>query len=57
MRKLQNQHIRKLVKAGKQSISVTLPIEMVRELGWREGQKVTVKRVSRGMLIRDWRRR
>lgn len=56
MRKLEEQGIRKLVKTGKQSITVTLPIEMVRDLGWREKQKVRITRIKGGMQIRDWRR-
>jgi hypothetical protein len=32
--------VRKLTKVGKQSIAATIPIEIVRELGWREKQKV-----------------
>lgn len=47
---------RKLTKLGKKSIGLTLPIELVRELGWRERQKVTVKRVRRGVLIQDWKK-
>lgn len=47
--------IRKLTKAGKKSIAVTLPIEIVRELGWKEKQKVVVKRISGGIIIRDYR--
>ena len=55
VRKAEEQNIRKLTKVGKQSISVTLPIEYVRGLGWREKQKVVVKRVSGGLLIKDCR--
>ncbi len=55
MRKLEDQDIRKLIKVGKQSIAVTIPIEIVRELKWREKQKVTVKRVRGGVLIKDWK--
>jgi hypothetical protein len=54
-RKLEDKNIRKLTKVGKKSIAVTLPIEIVRELGWRERQKVIVKRVAGGLMIRDYR--
>lgn len=47
--------IRKLTKIGRKSIGLTLPIELVRELGWREKQRVTVKRIKGGVLIRDYR--
>ena len=49
--------IRKLTKLGKKSIGLTLPIEIVRELKWREKQKVVVKRVHGGILIKDWKKR
>jgi len=47
--------VRKLTKLGGKSIGLTLPIELVRELGWREKQKVIVKRVHGGILIKDWK--
>lgn len=49
-------NIRKLTKSGNGSIGLTLPIEEVRELKWREKQKVTVKRVRGGFLIKDWKK-
>jgi len=52
---MQNKEIRKLTRIGKRSIGLTLPIDEVRSLGWREKQKVTVKRVKGGLLIRDYR--
>lgn len=52
----ENKDVRKLTKMGKKSIGVTIPIELVRELGWREKQKVTVKRVRGGVMIKDWRK-
>ena len=48
--------IRKLTKVGRASIAVTLPIELVRELGWREKQKVVVKRINGGLQIKDWKK-
>jgi len=49
--------VRKLTKIGKKSVGLTLPIEIVRQLGWREKQKVVVKRIKGGMEIRDWRKK
>ena len=54
-KKIGDSNIRKLTKLGKKSIGLTLPIEMVRELGWKEKQRVTVKRISGGLVIRDFR--
>lgn len=51
----EEKNIRKLSKIGKQSVGVTLPIEEIRSLGWREGQKLTVKRIHSGFEVRDWR--
>jgi hypothetical protein len=47
--------IRKLTKSGNGSIGLTLPIEEVRALGWKEKQKVIVRRVRGGLLIKDWK--
>lgn len=47
-------NIRKLTKIGKRSIGLTLPIELVRDLGWRERQKVSVKKVKGGLMIKDY---
>ena len=55
MRKREDYNIRKLTKTGRTSLSVTLPIEAIRDLGWREKQKVVVKRVKGGLFIKDWR--
>ncbi|MCK5588715.1 MAG: AbrB/MazE/SpoVT family DNA-binding domain-containing protein [Candidatus Pacebacteria bacterium] len=52
-RKLQNRNIRKIFKRGA-SYSVTLPIELVKELKWREKQKVVVKKRGDGLVIVDW---
>ena len=48
-------NIRKLTKIGKQSIGITLPIEYVRALGWRERQRLIVKKIKGGLVIRDFR--
>jgi len=54
-KKSTDKNIRKLTKIGRQSIGLTLPIEMVRELGWRERQKVVVKKANGSLIIRDYR--
>lgn len=55
-KKLEDRNIRKLTKVGRQSIAVTLPIEIVRELKLREKQKVVVKKVRGGVVIKDWKK-
>ena len=48
--------IRKLIKLGEKSVCITLPIEDIRELGWKEHQKIRVKKIHGGFEIRDWRK-
>ena len=49
-----NKNIRKLTKVGGLSLSVTLPIEIVRTLKWREKQKLVVKKRGKKVVITDW---
>ena len=55
-RKLKDKNIRKLTKTGGNSIYVTLPINLVRELGWRSKQKVVVRKRGSEIVIRDWKK-
>jgi hypothetical protein len=56
-RKLEDRSIRKLTRTGGgKSISVTLPIEIVRKLAWRDKQKVVVTKLGNGILITDWKK-
>jgi hypothetical protein len=50
-------YIRKIVKNGRESYYTNIPKDIMRELRWREKQKVVVTRVRGGLLIRDWKRR
>jgi hypothetical protein len=54
-RKIEEQNVRKLTHIGRNSIGITFPIEVVRELGWRERQRVKVTRIKGGLMIRDYR--
>lgn len=51
--KSEERDIRKLTCIGGGSVGLTLPIEYVRELGWRERQKVVVKKVGKKLIITD----
>jgi len=55
-RKLEDKNIRKLGKSGSKSITVTLPIEMVRELKWKSKQKVVVRKSGSKIVIEDWKK-
>jgi antitoxin component of MazEF toxin-antitoxin module len=47
-------NIRKLTRVGKISLSVTIPRDLIVELGWKDNQKVIVKKRGQGILIEDW---
>ena len=54
-RKIGERNIRKLTKMSKGgSFGITLPIEMVRKLKWRERQKLTVRLYGKKIIIEDW---
>ncbi len=53
-RKLAEKNIRRIVKIG-DSYAVTLPLEIVKELKWREKQKVEVKKDRNEIVIKDWK--
>ncbi len=56
-RKLKEKNIRKLTKmGGGRSLGLTLPIEMVEKLKWKERQKVTVRLAGKKLIIQDWKK-
>ena len=56
-KKLADKNIRKLTRMGRagSSLGITIPKELVTSLGWRERQRVVVKRIKGGMTIKDYR--
>ena len=54
-RKLEDRNIRKILKRG-DSYTITLPIDMVRELKWRERQKLVLKMSGKKIIIEDWKK-
>ena len=50
-------HVRKLAKAGKYSYGITLPLAVIRELGWKLRQKVVVAKSGKGIVIKDWKKK
>lgn len=49
-------NIRKLIRLGKGSLAMTLPIELTSALKWKEKQKVIVARKGRSLVIKDWKK-
>ncbi len=56
VRKQSEQNIRKLTRLGGKSLGLTLPVELVEKLGWKEKQKVVVKKIRGGVQIKDWKK-
>lgn len=53
-RKISEKNIRQLTRLGKTSLSITIPRDLVIELGWRENQKMVVKKRGKVITIEDW---
>jgi len=51
------QHVRKLTRSGSHSYYLLIPPEFIRQLKWKERQKLVVTKSKRGILIRDWKRK
>ncbi len=44
------------IQKSRRSYYVTLPIQVVREFRWKEGQKVVVEKRGKEILIKDWKK-
>jgi hypothetical protein len=54
-RKIEDHYIRNLQKtAAGSTYIVSLPIDVVRDLGWQAKQKLDVRKFGDGILIKDW---
>lgn len=49
-------NIRKIVKNGRNSYYINIPAEIMRELKWRERQKLVVKKSGEKLIIADWKK-
>ena len=54
-KKYSQRNIRKLIKLGKGSLALTLPVELVKKLKWKETQKLVVKQKGNKLIISDWK--
>lgn len=54
-KKEKDKNIRKLTRVGRGSISVTIPVEMIKELKWKERQKVVLSLHGEKITIQDWK--
>ena len=49
-------NLRKLSKIGGFSYAVTIPIEQIRKLGWKLGQKLILEKKGETVVIKDWKK-
>jgi len=58
MRNLKEKNIRKITKMGGRgkTMGITLPIEIMDKLGWKEHQKVMVGLKGKTISIKDWKK-
>jgi len=57
MRKLTEKNIRKITKMGAgRSLGLTLPVEILEKIGWKEHQKVVVSLKGKTINIKDWKK-
>jgi len=52
--KLVDKNTRKIMKGSNGSYTITIPMEMIKELGWREKQKVVFEKRGEVLKIKDW---
>ena len=58
-RRLEERNVRSLFKlAGGKSYAITLPIEVVRDWGWQERQKLklTIDDKKKRIVVEDWKK-
>ena len=53
---MKEKNIRKIVKNGRGSYYINIPIDLLRELKWKERQKLVVKKRGKGIEIVDWKK-
>ena len=48
--------VRKITKTSGYTYYVTIPKSLLKELGWKERQKVVVAKRAKTIVIRDWKK-
>jgi len=49
-------HTRKIVKNGRGTYYISIPKEVMKQLRWKERQKVVVRASGKGVRIKDWKK-
>ncbi|GEM_PF-1892801 len=50
-RSFDERNIRVLFRFAKRSFALTLPIEILRDLGWRERQRIRIRKMGKRIII------
>lgn len=53
-RRVEEEQLRNLTKNSTGTYSISIPIALVRKLNWQRGQKLTVRRQGKKLVIEDW---
>lgn len=53
-REVGHESVRK-IQQSKGSYLMSIPMRIIRQLGWKERQKVVVKKQGKGFVVRDWK--
>ncbi len=54
-RKAGEQEVRNLTQNSTGTYQLSIPKQLIREIGWRQGQKLVVKKAGNTLLIEDWK--
>lgn len=54
-KKAGKQHERVLTQNNSGSYQLTVPIELIRNMNWKKGQRVTIKKQVDRLIIEDWK--
>lgn len=53
-RKMGKRNVRSLTKIAGKSLGITFPIDLIRKLGWRSRQKLTVTPKGKKLIVKNW---
>jgi bifunctional DNA-binding transcriptional regulator/antitoxin component of YhaV-PrlF toxin-antitoxin module len=51
-----NRGIRKIIKNGRGSYYINIPKEIMRNIGWKERQKIVINQKGAKLIIADWKK-
>ncbi len=54
-RKAGEQEVRNITSNSSGTYQISIPKQLIAQLQWRQGQKVTVTRVGDRLMIEDWK--